>query len=88
MAQTSSAKKAYRSSLKRRVFNVRRAKTMKAAIKDISKLIETKDAKGAAAMMSTLQKALDKAAKNGTIKKNAAARTKSRISKRIKAIAA
>lgn len=88
MAQTSSAKKAHRVSLRRRVFTVRRSRAVKDAVKTISKQIAAKDAKSANASMSALQKALDKAVKAGTIKKNAAARTKSRVMKRIKAIAA
>jgi len=86
MANTSSAKKAERAALRRRVFNARRKKAMKDAVKDISRLIAARSAKEAEAMLSTLYKALDKAAKNGTIKKNTAARMKSRISKRVRAI--
>ncbi|MBI2612960.1 30S ribosomal protein S20 [Candidatus Kaiserbacteria bacterium] len=87
MANTSSAKKAQRAAEKRRVFNERRKKAMKDVVKDVSKLISAKKGKEAEAMLSTLYKALDKAAKGGTIKKNTAARMKSRISKRIRAIA-
>lgn len=86
MANIASAKKAHRSSLKRRVFNVRRTKTMKDTLKEVSKLIGKKD-KGVEKMLPALYKAIDKAAKNGTIKKNTAARIKSRIVKRIRAIA-
>ncbi len=87
MAKTSSAKKAQRAAEKRRVFNERRKKAIKNAVKSIVKLIAAKRVKDAQAMLPALYKALDKAAKNGTIKKNAAARIKSRISKRIRAIA-
>jgi small subunit ribosomal protein S20 len=86
VANIASAKKAHRASLKRRVFNLRRSKEMKEAVKDISRLIAQKDGKAAAAMLSKLYQALDKAAKGGTIKKNAAARMKSRISKRVRAL--
>lgn len=87
MANTSSAKKAERAALKRRVFNERRKKTMKDVVKDVTKLLGSKQAKEAVALLPKLFKALDKAAKNGTIKKNTAARMKSRISKRIRALA-
>lgn len=87
MANTSSAKKAERAALKRRVFNERRKKTMKDVVKDVTKLLGSKQAKEAVALLPKLFKALDKAAKNGTIKKNTAARMKSRISKRIHALA-
>lgn len=88
MAKIKSAKKAQRVALRKRVFNMRRTKAMKDAVKKVSKLIGEKDGKGAEAMLSTLYKALDKAVKGGIIKKNAAARTKSRVAKRIRAIGA
>jgi small subunit ribosomal protein S20 len=86
MAKTSSAKKALRSSLRKKVFNVRRKKTMKEAVKETGKLILAKNEKGAEASMPALYKAIDKAAKHGTIKKNTAARMKSRIAKRLGAV--
>src|SRR3989344_3750631 len=76
MAKTSSAKKAWRMALRRRVFNVRRKKSMKDAVKDISKILQEKDAKKAAELLPTLQKAVDKATKGGVIKANTAARMK------------
>ena len=87
MARTSSAKKAQRAALRRRVFNARRKGATRDFVKDISKLIQVKDAGKAAAMLPAVQKAIDKAAKSGVIKANAAARMKSRIAKRIRAIA-
>lgn len=86
MANTSSAKKAQRASLRRRVFNARRKKAMKESVKDIAKRIAGKDAKGAEALLPALYQAIDKAAKNGTIKKNTAARMKSRITRRLRAL--
>ena len=86
MAKTSSAKKAERVSDRRKVFNIRRKKVMKEAVKETGKLIVAKDAKKAQASMPTMFKAIDKAAKHGTIKKNTAARMKSRIAKRLAAI--
>lgn len=87
MAKTRSAKKAGRVANHRRVFNARRKKTMKDAVKQIGKLISVKQGKEALAMLPALYKALDKAVKSGTIKKNTAARVKSRIAKRIRAVA-
>lgn len=58
---------------------------MKDSVKTTGKLIATKDVKGAEKSLPVLFKAIDKAAKNGTIKKNTAARMKSRISKRLSA---
>lgn len=86
MARTSSAKKAQRVALRRTVFNARRKKTMKLAVKTVSKLVSAKQGKEAAAKLPELYQALDKAAKGGVIKANAAARMKSRITKRVAAL--
>ncbi|KKW44598.1 MAG: 30S ribosomal protein S20 [Parcubacteria group bacterium GW2011_GWA2_56_21] len=88
MANTSSAKKAQRASLRRHVFNARRKKTMKDAVKEISKLIEGKKGKEAEAMLPALYQAIDKATKRGVVKANTAARMKSRMAKGVKAVAA
>jgi len=85
MANTSSAKKAQRASLKRRVFNARRKKAVKDAVKGISRLVLEKKLKESEASLPTLYQAIDKATKNGTIKKNTAARMKSRLSKKVAA---
>lgn len=78
MAKTKSAKKAYRVELRRRVFNARRAKQMKDAVKAVGKSGDAKD-------LPSAQKAIDKAVKRGLIKKNTAARMKSRLAKRVAA---
>ena len=78
-----SAKKALRGSERKRVVNVRRKKKVDTAIKDIKKL--TSSTKNEAkALLSKAYKELDKAAKVGLIKKGAADRKKSRLSKMIK----
>jgi len=86
MANTSSARKAQRVSVRRRVFNARRKKTMKDSIKEVSKMALAKSAKEAVALLPKVHQAIDKAAKNGTIKKNTAARMKSRASKQVSAL--
>ena len=86
MANTSSAKKAQRVAKRRHLFNARRKKAMKDAVKEMGKFIIAKSAKEAAAMLPTLYKAIDKAAKNGTIKRNTAARMKSRAAKALRAL--
>ncbi len=88
MANTSSAKKAQRRAERRRVFNARRKKAMKDAVKDMGKLVLAKSAKEAMALLPTLYKAIDKAAKNGAIKRNTAARMKSRAAKALHSLAA
>ncbi len=86
MAKTKNAKKAERVSKRKYVFNARRKKTMKDAVKTVGKLVTGKDAKGAEASLPTLYKAIDKAAKNKTINKNTAARMKSRLTKRVQSL--
>lgn len=88
MANTTSAKKAERVSERRYVFNARRKKTMKDNVKIVSKLVVAKNAKDAEKSLPALYKAIDKAAKNGTIKKNTASRMKSRLAKSVKKVTA
>ncbi|MBM3260867.1 30S ribosomal protein S20 [Candidatus Kaiserbacteria bacterium] len=85
MAYTKNAKKANRVNARRRVFNLRHKKAVKDAVKATSKLMTAKKAADAAKSLPELYQAIDKAAKHGTIKKNTAARMKSRITKRIAA---
>ncbi|HEY1037628.1 MAG TPA: 30S ribosomal protein S20 [Candidatus Paceibacterota bacterium] len=75
-----SAKKALRGSSKKKVFNLRRQKNVDAALKNIKKLVSEKNIKEAEKALSVAYKALDKAAKGGTIKKGEASRKKSRMS--------
>lgn len=79
-----SAKKALRGSKRKKVYNDRRNKAMKGAIKDVKKLVTAKDAKKALAELKNAYQAIDKAAKRGVIKKNTASRKKSRLAKLIK----
>ena len=82
MAITKSAKKAHRASLKKHVFNVRRKRALADTTKVVRKAIAT-DVKEAETSLSAAYKAIDKAAKTGVIKKNAASRKKSRLAKAI-----
>ncbi len=86
MANTSSAKKAQRAALRKRVFNARRKSAMKDTVKEIGKAITAKSS-DVASMFPKLQKAIDKAVKKGTLHANTAARMKSRIAKRLAALA-
>jgi small subunit ribosomal protein S20 len=86
MPITSSAKKALRASYKKRVYNLRRSKTIEDVTKKIKKLVVAKDYKGASALLPTAYKALDKGVKTDLIKKNASSRIKSRLAKMIRKI--
>jgi small subunit ribosomal protein S20 len=78
-----SAKKAVRGSLRKKAFNDSRKRAMKEIIKKIEKSVKT-DKVEAGKMLSKAFQTIDKAAKRGVIKKNNAARKKSRLSKLIK----
>jgi small subunit ribosomal protein S20 len=84
MSITQGAKKAHRSSLRKRKFNVRRKDVVSKAIKSLKKLAASGNKKEAEAMMREVQRALDKAVKGKTLKKNTASRKKSRLSKLVK----
>lgn len=81
MAITTSAKKAIRVSARKRVFNVKRVRAMRGAVKEARVLAKGGDAKEKAEKLSTAYAAIDKAAKRGVIKKNTASRKKSRLAK-------
>ena len=80
-------KKSVRQSAKRKVFNDRRRRAMRSAIKTIKEFVTGKDAKSANAALPAAYKAIDKAAKRGVIKTNTASRKKSQLSRIIKEIA-
>jgi len=80
MPITKSAKKAIRGSLRKKGYNDQRKRAMKEVIKKIEKAAkESKDE--AKKMLSSAYKAIDKAAQKGVIKKNNAARKKSRLAR-------
>ncbi|MEK7118583.1 MAG: 30S ribosomal protein S20 [Patescibacteria group bacterium] len=78
MAITSSAKRALRVARRKRAFNLRRIDTMGKSLKSFRKLVGEKKYADAEKFLPSLYQALDKAAKRGVIKKNTAARKKSR----------
>lgn len=84
MPITKGAKKAVRNADKKRVFNLRRTRRVQGASKDVEKLVKSGDIAGAQTKLSEAYKAIDKAAKMNTIKKNTAARRKSRLAAMIK----
>ena len=84
MPITKGAKKALRASHKKRVYNLRRSTVMKKTVKDVREMVVAGNIKAAQEMMPAAYQAIDKAAKRGIIKKNTAARKKSRLSALIK----
>lgn len=83
MPITKSAKKALRQNIKRRLRNLQKKEKIKKLIKEIKKLVFLKKIEEAKKLLPKVYKFLDKAAKSGLIKKNTAARKKSRIAKLI-----
>jgi small subunit ribosomal protein S20 len=83
MAITKNAKRAIRVSTKKRVVNDKLRRTMKEAVKTVRKDVLDKNAKAVKTDLSLAFKALDKAAKRGTIKKGQADRKKSRLAKAV-----
>ena len=81
MPITKSAKKALRQNKTRRERNLRRLDVLRDTLKRIKKLIAENKKEEAIKLLPVAYKAIDKAAKTGVIKKNTAARKKSRITK-------
>lgn len=79
MAILKSAKKAIRAAARRQIFNMRRKEAVLGAKKKLQKLVKAGKISEAKKLLSTVYKATDKAAKVGFLKKNAAARIKSRL---------
>ena len=73
-----------RADANKRVFNVRRNSAMKEVVKDIKTAITKGEKKVAEELIPKAYKAIDKAKKRGLIKKNTAARKKSRLVAMIK----
>ena len=83
MPITKSAKKAVRQNIRGKIRNLKRKNTMKALVKQTRKLASAQKKEEAIKLLPELYKAIDKAAKRGIIKKNAASRKKSRLTKLI-----
>lgn len=83
MPITRSAKKALRQSLRRRERNLVYKNKIKKLIKEVRTLVLEKKNEEAKKILPQIYKTLDKAAKVGVIKKNAASRSKSRVTKLI-----
>lgn len=84
MAITKNAKKAIRSSARKRIFNIRRKVALHDDVKALRDAAHKGDVKAAEALLPKAYKSIDKAAKRGVIKKNTADRKKSRLATLIK----
>ncbi len=88
MPNIKSSKKSVKLDAKRHERNVAEKVRMKKAQKLVIAAIAKNDAAEAKKLLPAAQKAIDQAAANNTIHKNAAARKKSRLASKINAISA
>lgn len=88
MANIKSAKKRAKQAVVRNLRNTSQRSMLRTAVKKVLKALEANDATGAQAAFVTAQPILDRFAARGLIHKNKAARHKSRINARIKALQA
>jgi small subunit ribosomal protein S20 len=88
MANTVSALKRVRQTERRTEFNRYRKTRLRHQIRTFRRLLLEKNASGAQAALPQTFSLVDRAAKWGIIKKNTAARYKSRMTLRLKALAA
>jgi small subunit ribosomal protein S20 len=86
MAITGSAKKALRQSKRKKEGNRIRKDATKKLLKELASLVSQKKAKEAKEFLAKVYQAIDKTAKAGLIKKNAAARRKSSLAKAVSAL--
>ena len=87
MANIASARKAARQSEKRRALNASQRSELRSAIKRVRKAIEAGDKVAARAVLRESTKVLDTIADKKIIHKNKAARSKSRLNAKVKAMA-
>lgn len=88
MPNIKSAIKRVKTSEKRRALNASQKSALRTAVKAADTAIASTDAEAAKAALIFATKKLDKAVTKGLIHKNAAARKKSRLAKKINALSA
>ena len=88
MANIKSAKKRAKQTIVRNARNNSQRSMLRTSVKKVLKALNANDAEGAAAAMTAAQPLLDRFAARGLIHKNKAARHKSRLTARIKALKA
>ena len=88
MANSAGSRKRARQAIKRRAHNNSLRSMVRTAVKKTIAQIEAKDYDAAVAAFNEAQPALDKMARKGILSDNKAARTKSRLVQKIKALKA
>jgi small subunit ribosomal protein S20 len=87
VANTKSAQKRIRVTLRRTMENRRRRTFVRTAIRRFERLLQAGDRDGASQALRNVYRALDRAAQKGTIHRNRAARKKARLARRLAASA-
>ena len=88
MANIKSAKKRAKQTVVRNARNAAQRSMLRTAVKKVLKALEANDAAGAQAAFTVAQPILDRYSSRGLIHKNKAARHKSRLTARIRALQA
>ena len=88
MANTYSALKRMRQTERRTEYNRKNKTRLRHQIRTMRRAITSKDAKAAAELLPQTFSIIDRSAKSGLIKKNTAARYKSKLHLRVKALSA
>jgi small subunit ribosomal protein S20 len=88
MANTYSALKRVRQTERRTEVNRKNKTRLRHQIRAMRRALNAKDVKTAGTLLSQTFSVIDRSAKSGIIKKNTAARYKSKLNKRVKALAA
>jgi small subunit ribosomal protein S20 len=87
MANTSSAKRAARVSVRKAVINKNRVSRVRSSVRTVEEAIAKGDKQAAIAALAAAEPELMRGAQKGVTHKNAASRKVSRLTKRIRALA-
>ena len=87
MANTKSAQKAARQTIRRTAVNKSRRSEMRTFVRKVEEALATKDPKAAADALHAAEPKIARAAQKGIVHKNAASRKISRLAKRVRALA-
>jgi small subunit ribosomal protein S20 len=88
VAHHASAEKQMRQDIKRRARNRKNLSQLKTQVKKLRAAIATGDAEAAKKLLPETVGQIDKASKKGVVHDNAAARTKSRLARKVNALSA
>ena len=86
MANSAQARKRVRQAVRKRIHNASLRSRMRTSVKRVARALDANDAEAASAALKQAGPILDGAASKGLIHKNRAARYKSRLNARVKAL--